>query len=107
MQITSGNSSRHTGARPLRNRWSHFASSSPIRQDERSADRIPLSTIARTVSGGQISHKITGDEDSGPPEPPRGNIFNVRAARERHAVETGAARRRGCDGNLRSWKVVT
>lgn len=67
---------------------SHFTSSSPIRQDERSVDRIPLSIIARTVSSGQISHKITGDEDSGPPEPPRGNIFNVRAARERHAVET-------------------
>lgn len=66
---------------------SHFASS-PIRQDERSADRIPLSTIARTVSSGQISHKITEDEDSGPSKPPRGNIFNVRAARERHAVET-------------------
>jgi len=46
---------------------SHFASSS-IRQDKRFADRIPLSVIARTVSGGQISHKITGNKDSGPSE---------------------------------------
>lgn len=71
---------------------SHFASSSPIRQDERSADRIPLS-IAHTVSSGQISHKITEDEDSGLSEPPRGNIFNVRAAHERHVIETAG---KGC-----------
>lgn len=48
----------------------------PTRRTFRRADSIPLSTIA---AHGQISHKITGDEDSGPSELPRGNIFSVRA----------------------------
>lgn len=66
---------------------SHFASStSPIRQDERSVLPTEFPGALSPIHGGQISHKITEDEDSGPFQSPRGNIFSVRASR--HIVET-------------------